>query len=142
MPTITLLITLCFSFLVPFSFLNFLFSLLSFTHFLTSFSLVFISLVLCSPLFSLLCTAKTLFILPTVTDFLLFYPLTAFVLVWVSYQDYSLVSRLPIYHHLPMLAVPHPIPRQKSFVLFSYSLWHSHPDKGGHSLLLSLMAYT
>ena len=81
MPTITLLITLCFSFLVPFSFLSFLFSLLSFTHFLTSFSLVFISLVLCSPLFSLLCTAKTLFILPTVTDFLLFYPLTAFVLV-------------------------------------------------------------
>ena len=36
----------------------------------------------------------------------------------------------------------HLIPRQKSFILFSYPLWHSHSDKGGHSLSLSPMACT
>ena len=60
----------------------------------------------------------------------------------------GVLSRPPIglsaasYHHLPVPAMPHPIPRQKSFILFSCSLWHSHSDRGGHYLLLSPMART
>ena len=48
MPIITLLLTLYFSFLIPFRFLSFLFSLLSFTPFLTCFSLV-LSLLISFP---------------------------------------------------------------------------------------------
>ena len=60
---------------------------------------------------------------------LLFYSLTTFGLMWVSFPDHPLVCWLPSHHSYPMLAVPHSIPRQKSFVLFFYSPWHSHPDK-------------
>ena len=56
------------------------------------------------------------FILPVMIGFLLFYPLTTFVLVWVSFLDHPLVCQLSNHHHLPVLAVPHPIPRQ--IVLF------------------------
>ena len=59
----------------------------------------------------------------------MFYLSTTFVLVWVSFPDHPLICRLPSHHHFPVLAVPHSIPRQKSFVLLSYSSWHSHPDK-------------
>ena len=59
-----------FFFLIPFSFLSFLFSLLSFTPFLTFFSPPF-SLVLLPPT---LCTAKTSFILFVVTGFYYFTP--------------------------------------------------------------------
>ena len=51
-------------------------------------------------------------------------------MVWVSFPDHPLVCRLPNHHHFPVLAMPHSIPKQKSFVLLSYSLWHSQPDKG------------
>ena len=61
---------------------------------------------------------------------LLFYPSTTFGLVWVSFPDLSLVCWLPSHHHYPMLAMPHSIPKQKSFVLFFCSPWHSHSNKG------------
>ena len=82
--------------------------------------------------------SKGLFYTACCDGFLLFYPLIAFVLVWASFPDHPLVYRLPSHHRLPILAVPHSIPRQKSFVLFSCSLWHSHHDKGRYSLLLTL----
>ena len=74
--------------------------------------------------------------------FLLFYPLNAFILVWVFFPDHSLVCQLPNHHHLLVLAVPHPIPRQKGFILFVCSPWHSYPNKGGYSLSLSMMTCT
>ena len=60
---------------------------------------------------------------------LIFYPSTTFGLVWVSFPNHPLVYRLPSHHHYLVLAVPRSIPRQKSFVLFSWSPWHSHLDK-------------
>ena len=42
-----------------------------------------------------------------------FYPSTAIGLLWVSFQDYPLVCRLPNNHHYTMLIVPRLIPRQK-----------------------------
>ena len=50
--------------------------------------------------------------------------------MWVSFPNHPLVYQLPSHHHYPVLVVPCSIPRQKSFVLFSWSLRHSHPDKG------------
>ena len=109
------------------------FSLLSFTHFLKfflKFLFFFISCVFL-PLFSVLlhspfvlpflCIVKAIFYTAYRDRFLLFYPLTAFVLVQVSFLDHPLVCRLPSHHHLPVLAMPHPIPRKKSFILFSCS---------------------
>ena len=128
------------------------FTLLSFTLFITTFSLisfisyVFLPFFFCSPPFSfvlpLLYTVKALFYTICCDGFLLFFPLTAFVLVQVSFPDHPLVCQLPRHHHFPVLAGPHPIPKQKSFILFSCSPWHSHSNKGGHSLLLSPMACT
>ena len=124
----------------------FFFPLFFFNIYYYYYLLCFSSPFLCSPPFSLflpfLCIVKALFYTTCRDGFLLFYPLIAFVLVYVSFPDHPLDYRLPSHHHLPMLAVPHPIPRQKNFILFSCSPWHSHPDKGGHSLLLSPMACT
>ena len=50
-----------------------------------------------------------------------FYPLTTFGLLWVSFQDCSLVCWLPSHHHYTVLAVPHLIPKQKWFCFVSYS---------------------
>ena len=101
-------------------YLSLLFSLLSLTQFH------------CTPLLLFpLCIAKAPFILPSVTRFLLFYPLTTFVLVWVSFPDqwvwvsfpdHSLVCQLSSHHHLPVLAMPHPIPKQR--VLFWFLVHH------------------
>ena len=132
MPTITLLLTLCFPSLVPFLSLSFLFSFLSFTPFITYFSHIFFiscfffSPFLCSPPFSPvlppLCTVKALFYTACRDGFSLFCPLTAFILVQVSFPDHSLVCQLPshhhfpvllCHHHFPMLAMPYSIPRQK-----------------------------
>ena len=60
----------------------------------------------------------------------------------MSFLDHPLICRLPSYYHLPVLVMLHLIPRQKSFILFSFPSWHSHSDKGGHSLSLSPMACT
>ena len=49
-----------------------------------------------------------------------FYPLTAFSLLWVSFQDYPLVCWLPNHHHYTVLAVPRLIPKPKWFCFFSY----------------------
>ena len=70
--------------------------------------------------------------------FLLFYPLTAFVWVWVSFQTthWSINCPLTYAGH----ATSHY--QTKSLILFACSLWHSHPDKGRHSLSLSLTACT
>ena len=76
--------------------------------------------------------------------FLLFYPLTAFVLMWVSFPDHPLVCQLPSHHQLPVLAMPHPIPTQRVFfcflvhcgipirikvgILSHYPSWHAPSD--------------
>ena len=106
------------------------FTLLSFTlFFFFFFYLVFFFPFFCSPLFlpllPLLCTVKALFYTACRDRFLLFCSLTAFVLEQVSFPDHPLVCQLPNHHHLPVLAMPHPIPRQKSFILFSRSPWMS-----------------
>ena len=109
------------SFLPYFPFLFF------FCYFSHLFSLLF-QIAFCVVHFSL-CTAKA-FLYCLSLWVLLFYPSTTFGLVWVSFPNYPLVCRLPSHHYYPVLAVPRSIPKQKSFVLFSYSPWHSYPDKG------------
>ena len=119
----------CYFFSTCFSWLSACLSLYFFLLLLTSFP--------CS-----LCTAAKAFLYSLPWWVLLFYPSITFGLVWVSFPDHLLVCQLPSHHHLSILTVPHPIPRQKSLILFSYSPWHIHPDKGGYSLLPSLMACT
>ena len=71
------------------------FSLLSFTIFISSFSIilfifcVFLPLFLFSPHLPLLCTVNAFFYISCRDRFLLFCPLTAFVLVQVSFLDHS-----------------------------------------------------
>ena len=124
-----------FFFQIPFSFLSFLFSV--FPSIFHSPSYFFFSSVL--PCSVAPCTVHSWgpFYDVCYDGFLLFYPLTTFVLVWMSFLDHPLVCRLPIHHHLPVLVVPHLIPIKKSLILFSCSPWDSHPDEGGHSLSLS-----
>ena len=106
----------CYFFITCFSWLSACLSLYFFLLLLTSFP--------CS-----LCTAKAfLYSLPWWV--LLFYPSITFGLVWMSFPDHPLVCWLPSHHHYLVLAVPCSIPRQKGFVLFSCSLWHSFSNKG------------
>ena len=49
-----------------------------------------------------------------------FYPLTAFGLLWVSFQDCPLVCQLSSHHHCTMLATPRLIFRQKWFCFVFY----------------------
>ena len=106
------------------SFLSYLFA-----SFLShSFLLISLYYLLCLPSSPSLCIANA-FLYCLLWWVLLFYLSTTFVWVWVSFLDHSLVCQLPRHHHFPVLAVPRSIPRQKSVVLFSYSPWHSHPDK-------------
>ena len=121
-------------------FLYFGFSLFFFFSFLFSFCFVFfLSLcffyISCLPLFSSfffphfpLCTFMT-FYTACHDRICHFYSLTTFGLLWVSFQDCSLVCWLPSHHHYTVLAVPHLIPKQKWFCFVSYSPWHSHQDK-------------
>ena len=53
-------------------------------------------------------------------------PLNYFWLVWVSFSDHPLVCLLPNHHYYPVLVMPRSIPKQKSFVLFPYSLTNSY----------------
>ena len=102
----------------------------------------------------LLCTAKAPYILPVVTDFLPFHPLTTFVWVWVSFQTtHWFVS---CHHHLLVLAVPHPITRQeilfcllvhcgipiqnKVGILSYYLSWHALNDFNSSFSLLGDMS--
>ena len=50
--------------------------------------------------------------------------------MWVSLPGHPLVCWLLSLHHYLVLAMAHSIPKQKNFVLFPCSPWHSHPDKG------------
>ena len=109
------------SFLSHFSFLFFL------AIFLTCFSLLFL-IAFFSLLLPSLCIAKA-FLYCLLWWVLLFYLLTTFGLVWVPFPDHPLICRLPSHHYYLVLAMPHSIPKQKSFVLFPCSLWHSHPNK-------------
>ena len=117
-----------------------LFSLLFFPcYFLTCFlfSLLFRS---CFFLPLLPCTAKAfLYYLPWWV--LLFYPLTTFGLVWVSFPDHPLICWLLNQHHYPALATPCLNSRQKEF-LFYFLAFCGIPlrIRIGHSLLLILMS--
>ena len=147
MPTITLAHSLFFLsnsfFLSKFPIFSLIFHPFSYLFFSCFISRVFLppSSVLLL-FFPLLCTTKALFYIACYNEFLMFYLLIAFVLVQVSFPDHPLVYRLPSHHHLPMLVVPHSIPRQNSFILFSCSPLYSHSNKGRHSLLLTLIACT
>ena len=55
-------------------------------------------------------------------------PLNCFCLGLGVLPNHPLVYQLPNHHYLPVLAVPHPITRQRVIILFVYSLWHFHPD--------------
>ena len=112
MPTITLLLTLCFSFLSN----SFFFSFLSF--------LLYLSLS-CSVL-PLFCAQliPLLYYLPCWV-FTILHRLTTFVLEWVLFLDHPLVCQLSSHHHLLVLAVPHLIPKQR--VLFCFPVHRGIP---------------
>ena len=100
----------CFLTTLLFSF--FLFILSVFLYFL------FLSLFLCFLLFFLLVVslymAKAfLYYLSWLN--LLFYPLTTFGPLWVSFSNYPLACWLSSHHHYPVLAAPRSIPRQRDF---------------------------
>ena len=106
-----------------FSFFSFCF--FSFSLFLTYFSLL--SLVL-APLF-LTVHSQCPFILFAVMGFTVL-PLNYFYSgVGVLPRPFTSLSAAQP-SPLPRLAMPCSIPRQKSVVLLSYSLWHFHLDKG------------
>ena len=141
MPTITLLLTLCF---------------LSNSFFLSKFSaLSFTPLFRGSVVFSVHNWGP--FYIACRNGFLLFFPLIAFVLVWVSFPDHSLVCQLPSHHHLPVLAMPHPIPKQRVLFCFlvhhgisiwirvgtlsPYPSWHAPSDSNSSFPLLGGMSF-
>ena len=144
MPAITLLPTLYYFFLTHFFFfLSFLLPFLSFSYSLVG---LLCSLLLFSPvvpfflLFSLY-TADGPFILPTVKSIYYFTP-------ELLLSGCGCPSRPPT-----GLSTAQPPPltcvgcatshyQTKSLILFACSPWHSHPDRGGHSLSLSLRACT
>ena len=101
----------------PFLFLYSLHSSLFFflAIFLTCFSLISVRLSLFFLFFSLYTAKAFLYYLPW--RVLLFYPLTTFGLVWVSFPDHPLIYQLLSHHHYLMLVAPRYIPKQKSFVL-------------------------
>ena len=78
---------------------------------LTRFSLFSFFFLL--PFSSLIVSPYTMHIQP-------FYPLTAFGLLWVSFQDYPLVCQLPSHHYYTVLAMPCLIPKQKWFFFFFF----------------------
>ena len=127
MPTITFLLTLCFVFVF-----FFVFSFLSFLLYL-SLSCFVLSLF-CARLGPFLyCLPCRIF---TILPFNRFCP------------DVGVLPRPPTglsaAQPSPFTYVGHATSHSytKSLLLFSCSLWHSHPDKGGYSLSLSLMACT
>ena len=71
-----------------------------------------------------------------------FYPSTTFGLLWVPFLDYPLVCWLLSHHHYSVLAAPRFILRKSSFFFVFCFPWHSHPNKGWVSLLLTLIACT
>ena len=103
------------------------FYVISFLSYLLLLFLLFfvLSLVLASP-FTV--QSQGLFILLVVMGFTVL-PLNYFCPGVGVLPHHPLVCQLPSYHHFPV-AVPRSVPRQKSFVLLSYSPWHSHLDKG------------
>ena len=130
------------------------FFVLSFTHFLASFSLCSILLLSLVSLFFIMHDWGPFYI-ACHDGFLLFYPLIAFVLVWVSFLDHPLVCQLPNHHHLLMLVVLHPIPKQRVLfcllahrgilirirvnILSHYPSWHAPSDFNSSFYLLGGM---
>ena len=106
------------------------FFLIFFATFLShSFLLISLCYLMCLPFPPLLCTAKALlYCLPWWV--LLFYPLTTFIRVWMSFPDHPLVCQLSSHHHFHVLAMPRSTPKQNNVVLFSCSPQHSYLDKG------------
>ena len=147
MPITTLLFTFCFFSLIPFFFLSKFF---------------------CSNFHSLSCFLFSLFsLVPSCSLMFCGYVVVSPHCAWLRPFLYLLPWRvftiLPLNRFCPSMGVfprpptslsatqsspftcagrAYPIPRQNSIILFACSLWHSHPDKGGHFLSLSLMACT
>ena len=118
MPAITLLPTLYYFFLTNFFFfLSFLLPFLSFSYSLVGLlcSLLLFSHVVPFFLLFSLYTADGPFILPTVKS-IYYFTLNCFCLGVGVLPDHPLVCQLLSHHHFPVLAVPHPITRQR--VLF------------------------
>ena len=113
-------------FFITFCFLYSL-SLLCFLFLSLCFSL---SLVYCSPFSPFSLCMSMAFYIACRDRICHFYPLTAFGLLWATFQDCPPVYWLPSYHHYTVLAVAHLIPRQMWFCFVSYPPRHSHQDKG------------
>ena len=99
--------------------LFFLSFLLYFIYFSCSLVGLLCSLFLSSPLLmfsSFLCNAEGPFYTACHEGFFTILPLNHFCLGMGVLSDHPLVCQLPNHHHLPMLAVPHPITKQR--VLF------------------------
>ena len=125
-----------FSIFVTFSF-SFLFFFLVLTHVVYSDVVILSRGYYCPPL---LCMARVLYILPIVTDFYHFslqLPLSRF----ECFYQPLLVCQLSSHHHLPVLAAPLPIIKQRRlFCLLAHCGILIHPRVG--VLSLSLMACT
>ena len=158
MPAITLMPTLCF--LSNSFFLSKFFTLL-FCYFFFPYFLVLCGVAMFS-LFPLLLLFPVHGGGPFYTSchdgFLLYYPLTAFVWVWVSsvLPDHPLVCQLPSHHYLPVLVVPHLITKQRVLfcllahcgipiqirvgILSHYLSWHAPSDSNSYFPLLGGMS--
>ena len=126
-------LTLCFSFHSPFFLFDFyVTSFLSFpfASFLShSFLLISLCYLLCLPPLFLTVHSQCPFILFAVMGFTVL-PLNYFCSgVGVLPRLFTSLSAAQL-SPPPRLAMPCSIPRQKSVVLLSYSLWHFHLDKG------------
>ena len=153
MPTITLLPTLCCFFLTPsFFFLSFLLPFLSFSYSLVG--------LLCSLLIFLSCCS----VLPCSPPPFQYMADGPFILLatkgfyWFTgvLPNHPLVCQLLSHHHLPVLAVPHPITRQRVLfcllahhgisiwirvdILSHYPPWHAPRDSNSSFPLLGGMS--
>ena len=109
----------------PFPFLL-LYSLYFYLFFLSCYFPHLFFLTFCLPPIVLLpfyCTQLRPFLYCLPWRVLLFYPLTTFSLVWVSFPNHPLFCQLLSHHHYTVLAAPYSIPRQK--VLFCFFAFRS-----------------
>ena len=85
----------------------------------------------------LLCTVEASYILPDMTGFLPFHPLTTFVWVCVSFQNTH--QFVKCHHHLPVLAMPHPTTRQR--ILFCLLIHRGIPIQNKVGILSHYLSW-
>ena len=152
MPAITFLPTLCCFFLTSsFFFLSFLLPFLSFSYSLMGLLCSLLLFLSCCPILPCSPSSSTqrrdlLYCLPWRVFTVL--PPNCFCLGAGVLPNHPLVCQLLSHHHLPMLAVPHPITRQRVlfclhahrdipiqirvYILFHYPPWHAPSDSNSY----------